>query len=316
MFTGIPWPDSRAACICAALLAFGPSAAFAQDDAQPPGTVDRLHGMIGAGMRGLADRLDRFFTDERSLAEEQRSRLRLRPEVAWVEAGGSEASLPVNARLVLPRLEDKLRLQLNSSDDEEADVVGDSNPEDPSGADDERRTFLGLVYTGIAEQARNVSVRGGLRLRDGTVKLAASLRGRYTKSLGDWSARLTQSFFYDGDEFGERTLVDFDRPLDRTTLFRTSTSATVTESSDGAELRQRLLLRELLDKHSGMEFFFTLDGRTDPVVAADQYTVGMTYRTRIWKDWLTLSLRPELRYPRDLDFEPEAALIAGLEIVF
>ncbi len=303
--------------VCAALLTFTPIVALAQDDTTPPpGTVDRLHGMIGAGMRGLADRLDRFFTDERSLAEEQRSRLRLRPEVAWVEAGGSEASLPVNARVVLPRVEENLRLQLTSIDDDETDVAGGAESDDAGETDDERRTFLGLVYTSIAEQARNVSVRGGLRARDGTVKLAASLRGRYTVPLGAWSARLTQSFFYDGDEFGERTLVDFDRPLDRATLFRTTTSATVTESSDGAELRQRLLLRRLLSAHSGVEFFFTVDGHTDPVVVADQYTIGTTYRTRVWKDWLTLSLRPELRFPRDIDFEREAALIVGLEAVF
>ncbi|MDH3452399.1 MAG: hypothetical protein OEN20_08260, partial [Gammaproteobacteria bacterium] len=280
--------------------------------------VDRLHGIVGSSVRGLADRLDRFFSDERSLAEEQQSSMRLTPTVEWIEAGGSAVTLPINARLVLPRLEDKLRLQLVTGDDDASDVAGEEEapPENISDDTDESRTFLGLVYTSIAEQARNISVRGGLRARDGALKAAASVRGRFTKPIGIWTARLTQTFFYDGDEFGERTVVDFDHPIDRATLFRSATGVTVTESSEGAELLQRFLLRRLLAEHTGVEFFVASEGHTDPVVVADRHITGLTYRKRVWKDWLTLSVRPELRYPRDLDFDREAAFIVALEAVF
>jgi hypothetical protein len=124
------------------------------------------------------------------------------------------------------------------------------------------------------------------------------------------------SLFYDEDEFGARGLVDFDRSIGRATLFRSSSRVTVTETSAGAELLQSFSLRHLPTEHTGVELLFSTEGHTDPVTVADRYVVGITYRTRVWKDWLTLSLNPELRYPRDIDFEREAALIVGLEAVF
>ncbi|MDH3712822.1 MAG: hypothetical protein OET44_03115 [Gammaproteobacteria bacterium] len=277
-----------------------------------------MHDFIGARVRALADRLDRFFTDQRSLAEEQKSQLRITPTVESVEDRANDASVPIDGRLVMPRLEDKLRFQIRTVEDTEDDLVGDGETPVAARGDDETKpsTLLGLVYTTVAEQARNVSVRGGLRFSDGNVKPAVSARGRVTAPAGIWITRVTLSLFYDDDEFGASTLLDFDRLLGDATLFRSASRITVTETSEGAELLQSFLLRHLPTEHTGVELFFTTEAHTAPTTVADQYIVGVTYRTRVWKDWLTLSLRPELRYPRDIGFEREAALIIKFEAVF
>ncbi|NIQ40447.1 MAG: hypothetical protein GTN85_00015, partial [Pseudomonas stutzeri] len=67
-------------------------------------------------------------------------------------------------------------------------------------------------------------------------------------------------------------------------------------------LVQRWSLRHLLTENVGVETFFVIEGVTDPEVEASRYIVGVTYRERVWKDWVTLSLQPELRYPRDTGF--------------
>jgi hypothetical protein len=277
-----------------------------------------MHDVVAARVDALADRLDRFFTDQRSLAEEQKSQLRVTPTVERIEGRATDVSMPIDGRLVLPRLEDKLRFQIRTAEDGEDDPLGAGEPPvgDARTDDSESSTLLGLVYTTVAEQARNISVRGGLRLRDGTVKPVASLRGRVTVPAGEWITRLTLSFFYDEDEFGTRALVDFDRSIGRATLFRSSSRVTATETSPGADLLQTFSLRHQPTEHTGVELRFSTEGHTDPVTVADRYIVGVTYRTRVWKDWLTLSLTPELRYPRDIGFEREAAFIVGLEAVF
>lgn len=285
-----------------------------ENAAKETGRVDRMHDFVSAGVRGLADRLDRFFTDRRSLAEEQRSRLLLKPTVAWVENQAPEVSVPLDGRLVLPRLEEKLRLQITTT---ETDSTDDRElVDDQETGSDERSTLLGLVFTTVAEQTRNVSLRAGLRVRDGTIKPAASARARFTMPAGDWISRFTQSLFHDGDEFGARTLLDFDRRMAPGALFRSASSLTVTETSDGAELRQEFSLRRLRNARTGVEAFFAVEGHTDPVTVADRYVIGTELRERAERQWLTLSVRPELRYPRELAFAREAALIVALEMEF
>lgn len=299
-------------------------------EVEPPATVqdraDTIHTAIRKGVRGLGDRLDRFFADERVEAEAQKSRLRVRPTVEWLEGGETEQSVPVRLSVVLPRLERKWQLaftQVEDRDDDlipdQADVVpgtSDSLPDQDDTAEDATSTFVTLSYTPVAKTRRNVKLSAGPKYRGGSIELFTALRLRLSRRVGMWKPRLTQSFFYDGDEFGERTRVDFDRPLSDELLFRSATTATYTESSEGAELVQTLLLRRFLGADKAVQTSVSAAGNTRPVTSVDRYVAAVRYRQKFWKKWLVLSVRPEVRYPRDADFTAEPALIISLEATF
>ncbi len=288
--------------------------------------ADVIHGAIGRGVRGLGDRLDRFFSDQRVLAEEQTSRLYISPTFELIEGGQTSQTLPIRINVVLPRLKNRWRLRVTSIEDRDDDLVADSQDALPEGRDkalprepgegDQTSTFVTLNYNPVAKLKRNLSVGGGPKVRDGSVKLFLAVRLRVSTQWGLWTPSGRQQIYYDGNKFGERTSVDLDRPLSKVTLFRATSAATYTEGGGGFELEQGFSVRRLLDDDRAVQTALTAIGNTQPNTRVERYVVSFTYRQRLWKDWLTASVRPELRYPRETRFEPERALILSLQAVF
>jgi len=288
--------------------------------------ADKIHGAIGKGVRGLGDRLDLFFSDERVEAELQQSRLRIRPTLEWLEGGETDQSIPIRINIVLPRLERKWQLRFTSIEDQDDDLIPDrvdvlpGSPDSATlqddAAEDPTSTFVTLNYTPVARAKRNISMSGGPKLRDGSIKLFTALRLRFSTRLEKWRPRLTQTVYFDGDVFGERTRLDFDRPLAGEILFRTTSTATYTETSDGFELVQTFLVRRFLGTGKALQTSVSAAGTTRPVTAVERYVAAVGYRQQVWKDWLLLSVRPEIRYPREAGFGPEPALILSLQATF
>lgn len=42
----------------------------------------------------------------------------------------------------------------------------------------------------------------------------------------------------------------------------------------------------------------------------------LVYRQRIWRDWLSMEIAPQVNYPRDNDFEAEPGLFLRFDIRF
>ena len=144
--------------------------------------VDRLHLAIGNGARDLANRLDRFFSDEQIEKELQTTRVRLKPTFQWTETDKLEASIPFWIDLVLPRLENKWKLLVRSFRDKDDDQIPDEDDyteDEGETEDDETGTFLGLQYTFFSGIARHIRTSAGPKFKGGSVRFFASARMRF-----------------------------------------------------------------------------------------------------------------------------------------
>ena len=290
--------------------------------------VDRAHQAIGEHARNLADHLDRYFSDEQIEEELQTSRVRLKPTLQWTEADNLDASMPFRIDLVLPRLKNKWKVLVSSFRDEDDDQIPnevdytDNDGEDKSGKDDtdiiddDTSTFLGLQYTHLAREARHIKTSVGPKFRDDSVHLFASARLRFQYLTGPWTAHLTQYFFFDDQEFGERTSLDLQRPIGAKDVFRSASTVTYTETSKGAELGQTLLLRHFFSENRAAGASWQIAAHTRPSTVVDAYVAAIEYRQKMWRDWLYLDIRPQARFPREANFEFTPFLGACLEAIF
>jgi len=282
-------------------------------------TVDRLHLAIGNGARSLADRLDRFFSDEQIEEEVQTTRVRLKPNIQWTEADNLDTSIPFRIDLVLPRLENKWKILVSSFRDKDDDQIpNEVDFIDNDGLDqgDEISTFLGLQYTPLFEIARHIRTSLGPKFKGKSVYFFASARVRFQYLIGPWTANLSEKVFYDNEELGERTSFDFQRPIGTQEVFRSSSSITYSETSKGVDLRQMLLLRHFFSETIAAGLSGEIAAHTRPSMVVDAYVVAFEYRQKIWRDWLYFDLNPQARFPREVDFKFTPFLSVSLETIF
>ncbi len=280
--------------------------------------VDRLHLVIGNGARSLADRLDRFFSDEQIEEELQTTRVRLKPTIQWSEADNLDALIPFRIDLVLPRLKNKWKVLLSSFRDKDDDQIPDDADyidNDGEDEDDDTGIFLGLQYTALSGIARHIKTSAGPKFKGKSVRFFASARVRFQYRIGPWTANLSEKVFYD-KEFGERTTFDFQRPIGTKEVFRSLSAITCSETSKGVDLRQVFLLRHFFSETIAAGISGEIAAHTRPSTVVDAYVLAFEYRQKIWRDWLYLDVNPQARFPREVDFEFTPFLGLSLEAIF
>ena len=293
------------------------------DEVSPPLSrkisVDRIQSAIGNGARGLADKLDRFFSDEQIEEELQTTRVRLKPTIIWSEGGQLETLLPLRIDLALPRLENKWKIFVKSfQDDDDDEIPNELDPKDDNGVDkeDDTSTFFGLQYTILSRTARHIKLSAGPKLRSNSLRFFGDARIRFQYLTGTWITRLTQQVFFNGEEFGERTRLDFQQPIGKKNVFRSASMVMWSETSQGVDLKQTFLLRHFLSESKAAGASCEITGHTRPYLSVDTYVAALEYRQKMWRDWLYLNIKPQAKFPHETDFRFTPLLNVSLEAIF
>jgi len=182
--------------------------------------------------------------------------------------------------------------------------------------DKENSTFLGLQYTPFANAVSHIKTSIGPKFRSNSVRLFASARVRFQFMTGIWTAHLTQYFFFDNQELGERTGLDFQRPIGDKAEFRSASTVTYSETSKGTDLRQTLLFRHFFTESASAGISLQIEAHTRPSTLVDAYVIAFEYRQKMWRDWLYLDILPQARFPREVDFGVTPFLGTSLEAIF
>ena len=282
---------------------------------------DRLHRTIGGGVREIADRIDRFFVDEHLEDEFQTSSIRVKPTVAWYESGDVDFEVPLKVRLVLPRLQRKWQFFVDSILDEDNDLDPDridtTRDETLPTVDAETSSTLGLQFIPFAKIRKNIRFRSGLKVRDWEIIPFVSTRYRHESVFKIWKARWTQKvFWFEDNGFGERTDMVWERNLGNQIQFRSTSSATWSETSEGVDLKELLVLRRFLREDRAVSLSYLITGHTRPEAIVDAHTLAVKYRQRFLRKWLFFEIEPQFRFLEEDDFELSPVLFVSNEVVF
>lgn len=280
--------------------------------------VDKVQQHLSEQVLLTAAWLDSFFDDDDYVAEENRSRLRLSMQSFWQQDEGTDVGAKLRVRVALPRFENRMMLMVSGLS-EDFDTTGSEWEEVDdrvTGREDDSLT-VGLRYFFRDTNRHNVSLSGGARLRSGSPILYVQPRYRYTQPLGQWDARFIQrvSWFTDAG-FETRTQLQFERPVREELFFRTSAEFDWYEDEDGIFPRLDFVVRKPFSETESASLELNNFFETKPTGVLDVSILRLRFRKRIWRDWFSFEVSPQVSFPREDDYEVKAGLQLNLHADF
>lgn len=278
--------------------------------------LDELQKKGSVLVIGAAEWIDSFFDDPRYLAEENRTRAKVKLGLGYSKLYELETYSSIDLRVSLPRLEGKANvfLRMNDDSDFEADsspipntVGGDKNDNEPLTA--------GVQYFLTAGEKYNISTEAGLSLD----YVYGGLRYRHLHSLfsDEWTGRFTNRIrWYSDDGWEDKASYDIEKFFGERFLSRTIFTGLVSEATDGLPFSGITRLFQVIDIDTAISYDVAAYFNTKPEFELTDFQIRFRYRQRFFRDWLVLELTPQITFPAEYDHEFNPGIITKFEFDF
>jgi len=296
-----------------------------QGPEEPPGEgeseafLDRLQMGLTGRARTSAAWIDGFLSDERSLAEDNSTWVRLRVDTFIEEDEGVDLTARLSGRLTLPQSEDRVQLVFSGDpdgdlDDEEA---FDDEPTPVLEDEEDREVALGLQYFVEQTKRNNIRLELGARFDGITPDPYVGGRWRYLTTLITWTVRASERLrWYADTGLESKTTLDLERPLSETFFLRSSGRVNWYEEEDGLFYSTALRLYQRLGERELLVYEWTSSFETEPVERLKSTRVRLRWSRRVARDWILFELAPQITWREDDDYDPAAGLLVRLEFYF
>ncbi len=323
IFTGL----TLAACCCqparAAVDQAAPSAAAADTVATvtpAPGDdpLNSTRDAIATRVSGIARWVDAYFDDPNYTGEEADARLELRQLVTVTQRESAKPRTRVRLRLSLPRISRRANLvfegndSLSESPSDEASATDDfdGSLDDPS---------FGLEYFQRRDQRLSLNLGAGVRF--GNQALYVGPRVRYEFDAGSfWLGRLSQRIrWYTGDGWESRTRAEMDRAIGKSGLFRQRLELAWVEEdqrSKGVRLNATTGYTHILANDRALRYGLSTEYRTQPHAELVSTRLSVSYRQRLWRDWIHLQITPFLSWEDRFDWQTNPGVRVSISVEF
>ncbi len=306
------------------LLVLGlPLAARGADTASPRspwvfGVLDLTHDYVSQSVEELATSIDRFFANEKHYQYTNRTYVQIRLDGYWRDRRTPDYTPRLRAKLHLPGTQRRFKLMLESDPQERQSPQDLSqNMRGATGGTGAGDYFLSMLRERTSKSGWNIRPNIGVELKQ---PLEAFLRLRFDKSypLGDkWTMRPDQNFYwYTGRGAGSDSYLEFNYRLAKDWLLRSGSFLRWTDRNDFFEPSQNLVLFHYVQPGVQMSYQVGMFGRTAPTLHVIEYLFTVNYRQLLYRDWLFLEMRPQLRYAEAENWRPTRSFLLRFDIVF
>lgn len=282
--------------------------------------VDRAHHAFSRGLCWPTQWLDGVFGD----ADDQSrgvagTSVRVVGAQLFRDDGERDSDVRFRVRVHLPNLEHRLSLVLASEREFEDENAGLQGSPETTGDNEDNAARAGLRWVLATADNMDIDMDVGVR---SDIKLYWRGRYRQQRQVSEyWSARLEETVDWrDLKGWRSRTVVDFDRPLSRHRLFRSTSFVEISEENiqegRGWRWQQSAVLGVELNRREALRYLVSMDGFTRPNTRVENYRAGVTYRRNIWRPWFFYELEPYLLWPRERDFDTTTGIVFRVETLF
>jgi hypothetical protein len=284
-----------------------------------PGFIDTLHSGLSRRILSTADWLDSFFLDERSVKEENHTYARFRYDVFAEEKTSVSYRPTFDLRLVLPALQKKTHLVFSS--EPAAPLPGAPLAQNTTGAGvgptEERRAAAAIHYFFKSTADESFVVRVGAALKKFSPALFVAPRYRLLVPLKPWDFRFSQEVVYRTDtRWQTETQLDLERPLPHELFFRTNVTGIWTEIVRGYAYSINFSLRQPLSTSHALNYSWTNTYQTRPIHELTGVALSMGYRHSFWRQWFFYEITPQVRFPRDRNFDVTPGILFRIDMFF
>jgi len=285
--------------------------------------IDRAHqGVFNAVWRS-AMRMDHMFGGGSDETVYMRTTGSLAPALLYDDFDGFQPRLRFQVDVPLPRLNERFHAFIGRVNRDE--YVTERRPGSGAfarqygGVADDDETLLGIRYRD-PQDGGHWDADAGLHIRS---PLDPFVKGSYRFDKGSSERTLVSfretAFWQNTEKFGFTSRVDVERILREVYLLRWTTSATISQRSEGVKGYMSLIaMRGLPNRRAVAAELFT-EGEHDADVPLGNYGLKLAYRRSITRDWLVLETRVSLTWPKDFPEQRREAtwgVGVGLEMFF
>ncbi len=302
----------------------------------PTGVVDQVHDTVSDYVIEKADKLDqsldelltpeefersrtfdRFFGDRRRKDDDQRSRLKIVPQIEWSEAGDIGTHIKFSLKLDLPRVKDRIQLVAdNLEEDRNALSAFGESLSRPESTEREEDTSISL--RALLGEHFNIRFTGdvGLKFRPEPVP-KLRLKARLPWEIGNWRIQLRETLLWEGEDgFGEKTSLDFEKSLGPLTSIELSSAGVWSETSKGVDLGQFVSLSYFPSSGHRLDLKLGIEAHTEPTVDVDRYLVRCPLSRRAKKNWMYFIVEPGADFPVERDYKFSPLIVFKIELIF
>lgn len=276
------------------------------------------HEIQSERVQDLGEWADRTLSGSTQAAPTNESYLRV--GFATESEYGNPAQLKPEARfrLDVPTAEKKFRLVLESESDE---LIPLSERRRDRALTEDQRTNTdatgALRFLTDLGDSINLNNDLGIRLRfppDAFWRVRA--RGNW-QLANQWRMTLGQRFYYfHVSGWGERSSLSLRRPILDGWQFVSSAEAAWVHSDRNFELSQTFSLFKRLNSRATLNPRFGVLGESNPNWRTTSLFADLTYRYRLYDNWLYGEVIPAVEFPREYNFKDRASLILRIELFF
>ncbi|PSF05936.1 hypothetical protein C7H09_11365 [Marinobacter fuscus] len=221
-------------------------------------------------------------------------------------------------RLDVPTAEKKLRLVVESESEELvplAERERDRQLTEPERTD--TNTTGALRFLTAIGDAINLSTDIGGRLRLPPELFWRTTAQKRWEAGNNWNLQAKQRlYYYHTKGYGGRTWFGAGRPFVDGWYYSNTTELEWIHRQRRFELAHIHSLRKRLDDRSVLTPRLGVLGESKPSWRTTAYFVDLTWRYRMYDDWLYAELIPALEFPRDRSFGDQPSFIFRIEMYF
>ncbi len=221
-------------------------------------------------------------------------------------------------RLDIPTTKKKLRLVIESESDE---LIPLSERERDRQLTEPERTETdttgALRFLTDVGDAINLSMDIGGRLRLPPEAFWRLQAGKGWQAANLWGINVRQRiYYYHTSGWGARSWLGVDRPVWNGWHFYSSAELEWVHRDTRFEAAQIFSLSKRLNSRSVISPRIGVLGKSQPTWRTSSYFADVTWRYRVYEDWLFAELIPALEFPREESFRDQASVIFRIEMYF
>ena len=269
--------------------------------------LESTQQLFGLQANTVANRLDLFFADQRADDELARSRFRLRQRYEVRERALLKDDFQIRMNIRMPKLQEKFKFEWKDKKKKETEKDKEKAKSGTTG--ELAQNELDKKWQFRADIGVNASI---------PPKVFSRARLRKNMTSGDIIHRFVEELaWYSDRDWEQTTAFDSDLPLDEDRLlrFRNNADWKVTrkdfKTSHGPALIQRISDNDAFSIGAGIGTL-VIDGSW----YVDNYSLGLTYRRNLYKQWIYMDVTPGLDFPKIWSFRRTPYIALQLEALF
>ena len=281
--------------------------------------LDKPRDYISERFVTLSTQVDRYFADERVFQESRTSYLRFYGDLVLKKSASSNFNPQLQAKVVLPALEKRLHILLESNSDVTGEVPTASIPTQ-SGTPKVNvpSDFRAAVQVQVTDSPHwNINTDAGLRFHGLSIPPFVRARASRVQKVHNWQFRFTEAaYWYEQSGWGESTQYDADYKFSDRYLGRSRTQAIWSDHDQKFDFEQDFILYNPIDESHALSYGASVYGASQPNSHINDYAVSVTWRTRIHREWLFFNVQPGLSWPETDSFHITPTILLRVEAIF